>query len=723
MKKFLFCIFSFVSFYVPAQSTFKVVLKDSITKEPAVGAIVKFIGTKMGAVTDINGAAEVPGIPDGTYKIAIGSGVYRTDTLTLPFPNRMAQPLTHFVVPLAQETEVVIITSSRTGNRIEQEPLKVEVIGSDEVDEKSSMLPGNISMMLTEYTGLQPQQTSQTSGNMNIRIQGLDGRYTQFLKDGFPLYGGFSGELSLMQTPPLDLKQVEIVKGSASTLYGGDAIAGMINLISREPDDQAKWSLIVNETTRLGTDISSFYSSKKDKNAFTLLANHSRTEAVDINNDFFTEIPQVRQLAFNPKWFHRFNDSTRLMFGMFTSWEERIGGDIKAITDEPNSFHSFFEKNTSSRTYTQLKLEKKLKHGILLTVKNSLNYFDRRIDADTNRFHGTHFSTFSEVSASGKIGSNTLVLGANAWSEDFEEDPDESGLLRNYFYTTLSMFIQDDWKLSEKFIVQPGFRYDYQNKYGFYYLPHLAVMYRPSKNFYMRLNGGRGYKVPTIFSIQSEERAYRNVLPIGKTANPETSKGGNIDFNFHCPLFKELTFNITQTFFATQIDNPLIADPDSMMKDLISFKNAGGYTRSMGSETNFVIRKDETNLIVSYTYTDAKNYFDSTFNVVLNAKHRLILDLMWDIEGKWRIGVEGFYTGQQFLTNGQGKPDYWLLGVLIVRYFPHCQLSLNFENVLNERQASHEPFLFSGTVQHPKFNEVWGPMEGISANLSLKINL
>ncbi len=79
------------------------------------------------------------------------------------------------------------------------------------------MNASNISMVLRESTGIQIQQTSLSSVNSSIRIQGLDGRYTQILKDGFPLFGGFSGGLSINQIPPLDLNQFEIIKGSAST--------------------------------------------------------------------------------------------------------------------------------------------------------------------------------------------------------------------------------------------------------------------------------------------------------------------------------------------------------------------------------------------------------------------------------------------------------------------------------------------------------------------------
>src|SRR5690242_19320103 len=127
------------------------------------------------------------------------------------------------------------------------------------------MKPGDIRMLLNESTGIQTQQTPATSYNSSIRIQGLDGRYTQVLRDGFPLYAGFSGGLSLMQVTPLDLKQVEVIKGSSSTLYGGGAIAGLVNLVSKVPGNKRELSFIVNGTSGKEWDASGFYSQKFKK--------------------------------------------------------------------------------------------------------------------------------------------------------------------------------------------------------------------------------------------------------------------------------------------------------------------------------------------------------------------------------------------------------------------------------------------------------------------------
>ncbi|MDQ3308801.1 MAG: TonB-dependent receptor plug domain-containing protein, partial [Gemmatimonadota bacterium] len=151
-----------------------------------------------------------------------------------------------------EELEAIIVSSTRSGQRIEDEPTRVEVLSREEVEEKMLMTPGDIAMMLNETSGLRVQSTSPSLGGASVRIQGLRGRYTQVLSDGLPLYGGQSGALGLLQIPPMDLGQVEVIKGGASALYGSSALGGVINLISRRPEDDRE--VLLNQTTRGGTD-------------------------------------------------------------------------------------------------------------------------------------------------------------------------------------------------------------------------------------------------------------------------------------------------------------------------------------------------------------------------------------------------------------------------------------------------------------------------------------
>ena len=134
------------------------------------------------------------------------------------------------------ELEEIIVTATRNRRSFGQQPTLVEVLDQEELNEKANMKPGDIRMLLNETTGIHIQQTSATSFNSSVRIQGLSGKYTQLLRDGMPMYGGLSSGLSLLQISPLDLQQVEVIKGANSTLYGGGAIAGLINLVTKNQD-------------------------------------------------------------------------------------------------------------------------------------------------------------------------------------------------------------------------------------------------------------------------------------------------------------------------------------------------------------------------------------------------------------------------------------------------------------------------------------------------------
>ena len=132
------------------------------------------------------------------------------------------------------EESVTVVASTRTDKRLEDQPMRVEVLAREEIEEKMLMTPGDIVMMLNEMGGMRVQTTSPSLGAASVRIQGMRGRYTRVLSDGLPLFGEVGG-LGLLQIPPMDLGQVEVIKGVASALYGAGAMGGVINLLSRRP--------------------------------------------------------------------------------------------------------------------------------------------------------------------------------------------------------------------------------------------------------------------------------------------------------------------------------------------------------------------------------------------------------------------------------------------------------------------------------------------------------
>ena len=188
----------------------------------------------------------------------------------------------------------MVITTTRSTRSIADIATRVEFINEEELQEKAIMNAANISLVLRESTGIMIQQTSLNSGAASIRIQGLDGRHTQLLKDGFPLYGGLSSGLSIMQIPPLDLAQFEIIKGSNSTLYGGGAIAGLVNMVSKTPKDEPELKLMLTGTQAGALTTNIFSSQRKGKIGYTLYGAINSQRPYDPDGDDFTNLPDTK---------------------------------------------------------------------------------------------------------------------------------------------------------------------------------------------------------------------------------------------------------------------------------------------------------------------------------------------------------------------------------------------------------------------------------------------
>jgi iron complex outermembrane receptor protein/outer membrane receptor for ferrienterochelin and colicins len=329
-----------------AQNTFKATVKDEDTMQAVVGATVSIKNTDISATTDANGTVQLTNLPNGEQTIVIFSAGYELKELKFAFP-LVGQSENLILIRVTNEVGDVTITSTRTGREIDDEPTRVEAIDEEEVDEKSNMRPANVSMVLNESTGIKVQQTSATSNTQSVRIQGLDGRYTQLLKDGFPAFGGFSGSLSLLDIPPLDLRQVEIIKGPSATFYGGGAIAGVVNFVSREPEAKPVTSMIFNQTSARGTDFSIFNSRRFSRLGYTFLGAVNYQKEYDVDDDDFTELPRSNSFSLNPRLFFYLDEKTRLTVGNSTSYQNRKGGDVFIIRDQVKGQHQYFENNNS----------------------------------------------------------------------------------------------------------------------------------------------------------------------------------------------------------------------------------------------------------------------------------------------------------------------------------------------------------------------------------------
>jgi outer membrane receptor for ferrienterochelin and colicins len=703
-----------------AQHMLHIRVQDAQTHETLPGATLTRTANNKSTRADTSGLATLAGIPDGHQSFLIGHVGYAAQTLVLEYP-RAGDTLIILLQPEEEEMDEVVI-STRNGRSLRNIPTRVEVINQEEVEEKANMRPGDIRMMLNETTGIQTQQISATSANASIRIQGLDGRYTQILKDGFPLYAGFSGGLGLLQTPPLDLRQVEIVKGSSSTLYGGGAIAGLVNLISKIPTAERDLRFLINGTSAGGLDIDGYYGQQFGKMGLTIYASQNSSRSYAPSGVPFTAIPRTQRNVLQPKLFLTPGPRTKMILGASTTRENRLGGDALYLKGEGDSTHSYFERNKSSRFSTQLTLDHSFSDHNSITIKNAVNHFSRSITIPDYTFDGQQWSSYSEITYRHQQEGMDWIAGVNVYTDDFRESPKDGNARRNYTQNTVGAFLQNTWKISSWLQTEAGLRGDYIADYGFAFLPRVSALFTLTPQLTSRLGGGLGYKTPTIFTEEAERIQFQSVLPISTDTNRlERSYGANFDLNYKTRLWDKINVNINQLFFYTRINNPL--QLRNISPTLYHLVNVPGDMGTRGWETNIKFSYQQFRWYIGYTFTHAHlRQGDRIIENPLTVKHRLNNILLYEVENKWKLGFEAYYYSRQLLSDGATGKPYWTLGFMAEKIWQHVSLFINFENFTNTRQTKFDT-IYTGTVTHPVFRDIYAPLDGFVLNGGVKLRL
>jgi len=684
--------------------------------EPLFGATVYLEKLEKGAVTDFDGIATFNEIPNGEYIIIVSYLGFETLKTTIQIPSN--SDLIFKLKSGGNELDEVVLQSSRSTRTVKKIPTRIEFIGVEELGEKAIMNPTNISMVLRESTGIQMQQTSLSSGSTNIRIQGLDGRYTQLLRDGFPLYGGFSSGLSILQIPPLDLRQFEIIKGSSSTLYGGGAIAGLINMVSKTPDEEPALDIMLTQTQALGSTANIFYSKRNEKFGISLYGSGHFQKAYDPEDDGFSNLPKTKSISFNPKFFYYPSDKTTFWFGLNGTYDVRIGGDITKIESVENGIHQYTEENISKRLSSQAVYKTQIDSISSLNIKNSVSFFDRNLTIPDFNFDGKQTNTFTEITYQRETSKADWIFGANLYTSNFDEN-DNATLQRDQKDITYGLFANNIYDLCENWILETGLRADYNTDFGFFPLPKISLLYKNDNGFSSRIGGGLGYKIPDIFTEEAEFINFENILGIDKSSlKTERSYGVNLDFNYQTRLFENIGFSINQLFYVTAINNGLLLN--STNNGLFAFENATDEILSKGAETNIKFTYKDFRWFLNYALIDTKlNYLAGNPQKPLTAKHNAGSVLMYESE-KWRIGYETFYTGKQFLSNGTETTDFVTMGLLLMRNFKFGSAFVNFENFTDRRQSRFSPLVLP-PHENPEFPEIYAPTDGFIFSIGIII--
>jgi iron complex outermembrane receptor protein len=604
------------------------------------------------------------------------------------------------------EDEVTVVASTRTGRRVEDEPIRVEVVPQEEIDEKVFMTPGDISMMLTETNGLRVQVTSPSLGAAGVRVQGLRGRYTQVLSDGLPLYGP-AGTIGILQIPPMDLGQVEVIKGVASALYGGSALGGVVNLISRQPQrDRPEREVLVNRTSRGGTDGVVWLSSHGEGNwGYTFLGDGHFQSRNDIDADGWTDLPSYERVAARPRVMWEDGTGRSVFFTIGGMAEEREGGSMPGRV-APDG-RPFPENLTTRRFDAGVVARLPMGSTRFLTLRSSgLGQWHDHTFGPTEE-HDFHHTWFGEGAMTGQSGRHTWVVGA-ALQRDKYASRDLP--VFDYNHVVPGVFAQDDLPVTSWLAVSASARADFHNVYGNFFSPRVSVLLRSPTGWTARLSTGTGFVAPTPFIEETEAAGLSELQPLGDL-DPERGRSASFDLGW-----KNAVLELNATLFQSRIDSALYLQGDAI-------ENAPGPVRTQGSELIGRYHVEDFDLIATYMYvwsTEANPDEPGRREVPLNPRHTAGVDALWSIKERLRLGIEFFYTGRQHIDESPYRREsvpYLMWGAVAEWRVGRARLFANVENLSNIRQTSYDSLVRPAPGPLGVWTvDVWGPLEGRIVN-------
>lgn len=525
-------------------------------------------------------------VDSGSYKITASAFGYRSETKKITINNKEIKTVNFQLYENINQLDEVVITGTMKPVSKSESSVPVEIYTPTFF--KKNPTP-NIFEALQNVNGVRPQLNCSVCNTGDIHINGLEGPYTMVLIDGMPIVSSLSTVYGLSGIPNSLIQRIEIVKGPASSLYGSEAVGGLINIITKTPENAPIVSANAFSTSWLEHNLDlGFKNTVGEKASFLTGVNYyNYGHKVDNNNDNFTDVTLQNRISVFEKFTLKRTHNRQFSLAARYFTEDRWGGEMN-WTPEFRGGDSIYGENILTNRWEIIgKYDLPIKEKV--SAQFSLNSHDQNSAYGTTYYLANQKISFGQLIWDKRIKKHDLLAGVALRHTYYDDNTPATTNLNNSNNPNKTLlpgvFIQDEVNFTAKQKLLLGARYDYNSNHGNIFTPRVGYKYAFNKKNIVRLNSGTGFRVVNLFTEDHAALTGARKVIIEETLNPEQSYNVNLNYEkkifFSDEVFIGLDFSAWYTYFTNQILPDYATNPDQII-----YKNLDGYAQSRGISLN-----------------------------------------------------------------------------------------------------------------------------------------
>ncbi len=659
----------------------------------------------LGAATDIEGRFRLGDIPDGEHTLVVSAVGYRSSRQEIRVTGGASDFLEIVLQPQTEQLNETVVSGTLKAVRRFESPVPVEVYSPAFIRKNPT---ANVFEALQAVNGVRPQINCNVCNTGDIHINGLEGPYTLVLIDGMPIVSGLGTVYGLSGIPNALIEQIEIVKGPASSLYGSEAVGGLINIITKNslsaPEFFAdgfatgwgEYNLDAGGLVRIG----------EKARILTGINYFNYDVPVDNNGDNFTDVTLQDRISVFQKWNFDRDASRELSVAGRFFYEDRWGGEMQ-WTPEFRGTDSIYGESIYTRRWEAL-----ARYQLPVTEKFllALSYNDHRQDSyygDLPYFADQRIG-FGQLTWDKRAGNHDLLLGAairyNYYDDNTpatanagENDPDRVWIP--------SLFFQDELSLSGRHSLLAGLRYDQDPRHGAIWTPRGAFKLQLGEDELLRLNFGTGFRVVNLFTEEHAALTGARDVVITEDLLPERSWNLNLNYLRKVYAPSGLFASLDATLFYTDFSNQILPDYDTDPNRII-YQNLDGRSVSRGVSVNLDVAFPEgLQIAAGTTLQDIRVYSESANSrPVLTERYSATWSVSFPIRS---LQMTADYTGNLYgpmrlplAGDLDPRPEYspaWSIQNIQFTFkgLEHMEIYGGVKNLLNWTPNRGTPFLIA----------------------------